>query len=108
MGATEIEALKSQAATKEEEIAKEKGTVTQLKKIGRKFREQKDEAEKKVAALEEEKKKLEEDLAKKASEGPSGAVSPAQDASNETHKLHEESMKRISALEAEKDKLKAE
>ena len=105
--ATEIEALKSQAATKEEEIAKEKGTVTQLKKIGRKFREQKDEAEKKVAALEEEKKKLEEDLAKKASEGPSGAVSPTQ-GDDETHKLLEESMERISALETETEKLKAE
>ena len=104
---TEIEALKSQSVTKDEEIAKEKGTVTQLTKIGRKFREQKAEAEKKVAALEEEKKKLEEDLAKKVNEEPSGIVSPAQD-ENETHKLHEEGMKQISALEAETDKLKAE
>ena len=108
--ATEIEVLKSQAASKEEEIAKDKGTVLQLKKIGRKFREQKDEAEKKVAALEEEKKKLEEELAKKASEGPSaasGAISPTQ-GDDETHKLLEESMERISTLETETEKLKAE
>merc|ERR1719234_145014 len=109
--ASEIEALKSQAALKEEEVAKDKSTVLQLKKIGRKFREQKEEAEKKVAALEEEKKKLEEDLAKKASEGASaaasGAVSPTQ-GDDETHKLLEESMERISTLETETEKLKAE
>merc|ERR1719201_1039909 len=108
--ATEIEGLKSQAASKEEEMAKEKGTVLQLKKIGRKFREQKDEAEKKVKELEEEKKKLEEELAKKASEGPraaSGAGSPTQ-GEDETHKLLEESMDRISTLETETEKLKAE
>ena len=107
---SEIEALKSQAASKEEEVAKDKSTVLQLKKIGRKFREQKEEAEKKVAALEEEKKKLEEELAKKASEGPSapsGAVSPTQ-GDEETHKLLEESMERISTLETETEKLKAE
>merc|ERR1719339_393444 len=108
--ANEIEALKSQAALKEEEVAKDKSTVLQLKKIGRKFREQKEEAEKKVAALEEEKKKLEEELTKKASEGPSaasGAVSPTQ-GDDETHKLLEESMERISTLETETEKLKAE
>merc|ERR1719209_2565862 len=108
--ASEIEALKSQAALKEEEVAKDKSTVLQLKKIGRKFREQKEEAEKKVAALEEEKKKLEEELTKKASEGPSaasGAVSPTQ-GDDETHKLLEESMERISTLETETEKLKAE
>ena len=44
----------------------------ELAKIGRKFREEKHEAEKKVAALEEEKKNLEDELAKRAS----GAVSP--------------------------------
>ena len=108
--ATEMEGLKSQVASKEEEMAKEKGTVLQLKKIGRKFREQKDEAEKKVKELEEEKKKLEEELAKKASEGPraaSGAGSPTQ-GEDETHKLLEESMDRISTLENETEKLKAE
>ena len=70
----EIEALKSQAAQKDEEIAKDRGTVLQLKKIGRKFREQKDEAEKEVAALKEEKMKLVEELAKTASEGPASAA----------------------------------
>ena len=82
----------------------------QLKKIARKFREQKDEAEKKGAALEEEKKKLEEELAKTASEGPSaarGAVSPIQ-GDDETHKLLEQSMKKIRTLETEMEKLKAE
>ena len=104
---TEIEALKSQAALKEEEISREKGTVLRLKNIGRKFREQKDEAEKKVEELKEEKRTLEEELAKKASEGPSGAseaVSPTQ-GDDETHKLLEE---RISILETEMEKLKAE
>ena len=80
--ANEIEALKSQAVQKEEEIAKDKGTVLQLKKIGQKFREQKDEAEKKVKELEEE--------------------------DNETAKLLEESMERISTLETETEKLKAD
>ena len=104
---TEIEALKSQAALKEEEISREKGTVLRLKNIGRKFREQKDEAEKKVEELKEEKKKLEEELAKKASEGANAArgnVSPTQ-GEDKTHKLLEE---RISILETETEKLKAE
>merc|ERR1719228_2427807 len=43
-------------------------TVVQLKKIGRKFRDQKDEAEKEIVVLKEEKRNLEEELAKKASE----------------------------------------
>ena len=102
--------------------------MLQLKKIGRKFREQKEEAEKKViafseekkklelelekkvAALEEQKMKLEEELAKKASErpsGPSGAVSSTQ-GDKDTHKLLEESMERTSALETETERLKAE
>jgi len=66
--ANEIEALKSQAVQKEEEVAKDKLTVVQLKKIGRKFRDQKDEAEKEIVVLKEEKRNLEEELAKKASE----------------------------------------
>ena len=52
----------------------------------------------------------EEELAKKASEGPraaSGAGSPTQ-GEDETHKLLEESMDRISTLETETEKLKAE
>ena len=77
---TEIETLKSQITQKEEEVVKEKNTVRQLKSIGRKFREQKEEAEKKVLALEEEKKKLEEEMAKKASDAPSGTISPTQGA----------------------------
>jgi len=77
---TEIETLKSQITQKEEEVGKEKNTVRQLKSIGRKFREQKEEAEKKVLALEEEKKKLEEEMAKKASDAPSGTISPTQGA----------------------------
>merc|ERR1719412_2428625 len=82
---TEIETLKSQITQKEEEVGKEKNTVRQLKSIGRKFREQKEEAEKKVLALEEEKKKLEEEMAKKASDAPSGTISPTQ-GDDETHK----------------------
>ena len=78
----DLKILKDEKAALEATREKDKSTRVQLKKIGRKFREQKEEAEKKVAALEEEKKKLEEDLAKKASEGPSaaasGAVSPTQ------------------------------
>ena len=77
---TEIETLKSQITQKEEEVGKEKNTVRQLKSLGRKFREQKEEAEKKVLALEEEKKKLEEEMAKKASDAPSGTISPTQGA----------------------------
>merc|ERR1712012_41620 len=92
---------------KEEEVVKEKNTVRQLKSIGRKFREQKEEAEKKVLALEEEKKKLEEEMAKKASDAPSGTISPTQ-GDDETHKLLEESMERISTLEADNEKLKTE
>ena len=64
----------------------------QLKKIARKFREQKNEAEKKMAALEEEKKKLEEELAKKANRGP----------------WYIWSMEKIRTLETEMEKLKAE
>merc|ERR1719284_314142 len=104
---TEIETLKSQITQKEEEVGKEKNTVRQLKSIGRKFREQKEEAEKKVLALEEEKKKLEEEMAKKASDAPSGTISPTQ-GDDETHKLLEESMERISTLEADNEKLKTE
>ena len=105
--ATEIETLKSWITQKEEEVGKEKNTVRQLKSIGRKFREQKEEAEKKVLALEEEKKKLEEEMAKKASDAPSGTISPTQ-GDDETHKLLEESMERISTLEADNEKLKTE
>merc|ERR1712013_404937 len=54
--------------------------VRQLKSIGRKFREQKEEAEKKVLALEEEKKELEEEMAKKASDASSRTISPTQGA----------------------------
>ena len=86
--------------------AKDESTVLQLKQIGLKFSEQKE----RVAALEEEKKKLEEKLAKKNSEGPSalsGAVSTTQ-GDIETHKLLEESMEKIITLETETEKLKAE
>merc|ERR1712107_510387 len=58
-------------------------------------------------ALEEEKKKLEEEMAKKASDAPSGTISPTQ-GDDETHKLLEESMERISTLEADNEKLKTE
>ena len=98
---TEIETLRSQLAAKEEEATKNKMTLIQLKKIGRMFREQKEEAEKKMAAVEEEKKEVEEELlAKHVSEAASGrAVSPTS-----TQKL----LERINILENETETLKAE
>ena len=53
---TEIESLKCQLAENEEDANKNKMTVIQLKKIGRMFREQKEEAEKKMTALVEERR----------------------------------------------------
>merc|ERR1719209_2044647 len=105
--AAEVEAFNTKITERDALIEKEKATVLQLKKIGRKFREQKESEEKKVKALEEEKKKMEEELAKKPTEGASGAVSPTQ-GDDETHKLLEESMERISTLETESERLKAE
>ena len=105
--AAEVESFNTKITERDALIEKEKATVLQLKKIGRKFREQKESEEKKVKALEEEKKKMEEELAKKPTEGASGAVSPTQ-GDDETHKLLEESMERISTLETESERLKAE
>ena len=105
--AAEVESLNTEIREKSANLEKEKATVLQLKKIGRKFREQKESEEKKVKALEEEKKKMEEELAKKLTEGASGAASPTP-GDDETHKLLEESMERIGALEADSERLKAE
>ena len=87
---TEIESLKCQLAEKEEDANKDKATMLQLKKIGRMFREQKEEAEKKMTALVEEKEKLEEEVSAKEA--------------SETHKL----LERINILGTEMEKLKAE
>ena len=89
-GVTEIESLKCQLAEKEEDANKDKMSILQLKKIGRMFREQKEEAEKKMTALVEEKEKLEEEVSAKEA--------------NETHKL----LERINILGTEMEKLKAE
>ena len=111
--ATEIETLKSQITQKEEEVGRERNTVRQLKSIGRKFREQYEEAEKKVLALEEEKKKLEEEkkkleeeLVKRASDAPRAMNSPTQ-GDTETQNVRK-IMERVSTLEANNKKLKTE
>jgi len=58
--------LEAQVAEKELKISNDKGTKITLRRIARKFRDQKEEAEKKVAVLEEEKMKLEEEKSRVA------------------------------------------
>jgi len=121
----QVESLNIKITEKYALIKKEKATVLQLKKIGRKFREQKESEEKKVKALEKEKirwrswqEKMEEELAKKLTEGASGAVSPTQ-GDDRTQRLLEERVatleervatleERVATLETETERLEAE
>ena len=81
----EVDALNTRIEEKDALVEKEKVTVLQLKKIGRKFRELKEIEEKKVKALEEDERRMEE-----------------------AHKLLQESMERIGILEAETKRLRAQ
>ena len=103
----ELEALRSQVAEKDRKICKDKGTNITLRRIARKFRDQKGQAEKKVAVLEVEKLKLEEEIAKKAGKleeeiakenSNRARMSPAH--------VDEEKLERIRELESEAEKLK--
>jgi len=105
---TEAENLKKTLAEKESEIGKQKATTVQLKKIGRNFREKNDAAEKSLVELTEEKKKVEEELAKVKADGvPEGSESNS-DELEEAQKLLEESQKRLSELETQIEEVKKE
>ena len=111
----EVDALKSNITEKDACIEKEKNTVKQLKNINKTIREQRGIAETKIAemkqikaledalgmkeikALVEEKKKVEEELAKRPAEGAGGGES------------HQRScwIDRNGVLEAENEQLKA-
>merc|ERR1712059_134827 len=81
---TEIDNQKKDIATKESEIKANKTTVMQLKKIGRNFREKAESTEKTLSELTEEKKKVDEELAKAIEAG-------GQEDSGSTSKKDEES-----------------
>lgn len=104
----ESEQLKKEVAEKDSEIKQSKSTVLQLKKIGRNFREKAEAAEKTVSDIAEEKKKVEEELAKIKAEGvPEGTGSTSDDL-EEAQGLLEASQVRLGELEAHNEELKRE
>jgi len=114
----EVDALNSKITEKDACIKKEKNTVKQLKNINKKIKEPKGIAEKEMKVLEVENKKMEEELAKRPTEGGGGGESQQEErlwswrssssSNSKLEELLEESKDRVGALEAETEQLKAE
>jgi len=102
----EQKALQENIAANEVELKKLKDTVSQLRKIGSKFRSQYQDEEKKSKGLLEEKEKLTDEIAKLKAEVPSEASTNFGEELDEAPKLIEQAHNRLAVLETENEELK--
>merc|ERR1719422_1787756 len=102
----EQKALQENIAANEAELKKLKDTVSQLRKIGSKFRSQYQDEEKKSKGLLEEKEKLTDEIAKLKAEVPSEASTNSGEELDEAPKLIEQAHNRLAVLETENEELK--